>query len=325
MKCLITEDGVRVVPSDEVRATDGYCRFEVKACGICGSDIPRVFAGASYFYPIVLGHEFAGVVKESTDGSLVGRRACVFPILPCGECAFCKKQQWASCTHYDYYGSRRDGGMQSELLVKESNLVFLPDNVSFEAGAMIEPMAVCLHAVKKANITGDSRVLVYGAGTIGLLCGMWARALGAGAVYFSDPDAGRCAAARELGFAIYEGEAVNTVVEASGAVPALDDAIARCEALGRVVLVGHGKKDVTISHGRFAQILRKQLTLLGSWNSDFTDTENDWMESVRAIANGVIDPTPLITHRIPLARADEAFAIIGERSEPYNKIMVVTQ
>lgn len=323
MKCLITENGARVLPSDEVRATDGYCRFAVKACGICGSDIPRVFAGASYFYPIVLGHEFAGVVADSTDPALVGKRACVFPILPCGECAFCKEQQWASCTHYDYYGSRRDGGMQSELLIKESNLVLLPDNVSFEAGAMIEPMAVCLHAVKKASITEKSRVLIYGAGTIGLLCAMWARALGAGAVYVSDPDESRLAAARDLGFAAYRDESINTVVEASGAVPALGDAIARCEALGKIVLVGHGKKDVTVDHARFVQILRKQLTLFGSWNSDFTDTENDWRESVQAIASGVIDPTPLITHRIPLARADEAFAIIGERREPYNKMMVV--
>lgn len=324
MKCLVTRDGVRIVPSDAVHATEGHCRFAVRACGICGSDIPRVFAGASYFYPIVLGHEFAGVVADSTDPSLIGKRACVFPILPCGECAFCKEQQWASCTHYDYYGSRRDGGMQSELSIKESNLVFLPDSVSFEAGAMIEPMAVCRHAVKKAAITEKSRVLIYGAGTIGLLCAMWARAFGAGAVYVSDPDEGRLAAARDLGFGVYREEPINTVVEASGAVSALDDAIARCEALGRIVLVGHGKKDVTIGHARFVQILRKQLTLLGSWNSDFTDTENDWEESVRALECGAIDPTPLITHRIPLARADEAFAIIGERREPYNKIMVVT-
>lgn len=324
MKCLISKNGVRVVPSEQVRATDGYCRFRVKACGICGSDVPRVFAGASYFYPIVLGHEFAGEVADSTDASLVGRRACVFPILPCGECVFCQKQQWASCTHYDYYGSRRDGGMQSELLIKESNLVFLPDSVSFEAGAMIEPMAVCLHAVKKAGITGESRVLIYGAGTIGLLCGMWARARGAGAVYFSDPDAARREGARALGFSVYADEPIDAVIEASGAVSALDDAIARCEALGRIVLVGHGKKDVTITHARFVQILRKQLTLLGSWNSDFTDAENDWKESVQAIADSVIDPTPLITHRIPLEHADRAFAIIGEHKEPYNKIMVVT-
>lgn len=324
MKCSVEKNAkVEVLASDEVTAKEGWCVFEVKACGICGSDIPRVFADASYFYPIVLGHEFAGRVKDSKNPSLIGKRACVFPILPCGECEFCKKQQWASCVHYDYYGSRRDGGMQSELLIKESNLVFLPDNVSYEAGAMVEPLAVCLHAVKKAEISESSRVLIYGAGTIGLLAGMWAKALGAGAVYISDPDESRRAMAAELGFALYEGEPINTVIEASGAAAALNDALTRCAAYGRIVLVGHGKKDVVLEHTAFVQILRKQLTVCGSWNSDFTDTVNDWKESVAALADGRISPECLITHKIPLAEADRAFRIIGERKEFYNKIMVV--
>lgn len=324
MRCYVHEDGkIDVQKSEPLSPREGYCLFRVKACGICGSDIPRVFAGTSYYYPIVLGHEFAGVVEDSTNPALIGKRACVFPVLPCGECEFCKKQQWANCVHYDYYGSRRDGGMQSTLLVKESNLVFLPDAVSDEAGAMIEPTAVCLHAVKKAQITETSRVLIYGAGTIGLLAGMWAQALGACAVSISDPDERRCEMAKALGFSLYRGEAINTVIEASGAPSALNDAITACEAFGRIVLVGHGKQDVTVSHQNFALILRKQLTLLGSWNSDVTDTVNDWQESVRAIADSKLNPERLITHKIPLCEADRAFAIIGERKEFYNKIMVV--
>ena len=324
MRCLVESDGkIQIKESERLTATPGYCVFEVKACGICGSDIPRVFSGSSYYYPIVLGHEFAGVVKESTNPELIGKRACVFPILPCGECEFCKKQQWANCTHYDYYGSRRDGGMQSELVIKESNLVFLPENVSYEAGAMIEPCAVCLHAVKKANISDESEVLIYGAGTIGLLSGMWARAMGAKSVFFSDPDRARRDMAEELGFKIYNNEPVDTVIEASGAAAALNDAITRCRAFGRIVLVGHGKHDVTVSHDRFVQILRKQLTLVGSWNSDFADAENDWKESVSAIANGKISPRTLITQKIPLGQAGRAFQIIGDRNQFYNKIMVV--
>ena len=96
-KCQIEQDGSRrIVEYEALSASDGYCVFEVKACGICGSDIPRVFGGASYYYPIVLGHEFAGIVKDSKRPELIGKRACIFPILPCGECEFCKKQQWAS-------------------------------------------------------------------------------------------------------------------------------------------------------------------------------------------------------------------------------------
>ena len=297
MKCLINSDGSRdIVASEQLAAEDGYCVFEVKACGICGSDIPRVFSGTSYYYPIVLGHEFSGIVKDSKNAELVGKRACVFPILPCGECEFCKKQQWANCKSYSYYGSRRDGGMQSELLMKETNLVFLPDNVSFEAGSMIEPTAVCLHAVKKADINESRAVLIYGAGTIGMLCGMWAKAFGAKKVYISDPDEARMSMAKELGFDRYDGEEadeVDVVIEASGATAAINDAIANCKAFGRIVLVGHGPKDVTLAHTNFVQILRKQLTVSGSWNSDFTDTVNDWKESVQAISEGRICPEML--------------------------------
>ena len=324
MKCLIVENQrVEVVPSEPVEAVEGYCRFAVKACGVCGSDIPRVFAGTSYFYPIVLGHEFAGVVADSKNPALIGKRACVFPILPCGECEFCKQEQWANCTHYEYYGSRRDGGMQSELLIKESNLVFLPDNVSYEAGSMIEPTAVCLHAIKKANLTGGERVLVYGAGTIGLLCGMWARAFGAVEVMFSDPDERRMAMARELGFGAYDGELVDATVEASGAEAAFNGAIENTKSFGHIVLVGHSGKDVTVKGGNFTKLLRKQLVVAGSWNSDFRRDVNDWEESVRAISEGIISPEALITHRIEIERGDEAFRIIGERKEFYNKITLV--
>lgn len=324
MRCVIQKSGeIRVENSAEIKAEKGYCVFSIKASGICGSDIPRAFHDGAYFYPIVVGHEFAGVVKDSLDPALIGKRACVFPILPCGTCEFCKKQQWANCKQYDYYGSRRDGGMQSEILMKESNLVFLPDNVSYEAGAMIEPTAVCLHAVKKANINGDSAVLIYGAGTIGLLSAMWARVLGAKSVFVSDIDPRRCELAEKIGFPKYNGEPINTVIEASGSPVALNDAITRCEAFGRIILVGHGKNDVTIDHTCFVQILRKQLTLTGSWNSDFSDAVNDWKESIQAISDGKIQPDVLITHRIPLSEGDKAFQIAGNREEFSNKIMVV--
>ena len=324
MRCVIKNSGNIIIENSEhIFAKEGYCVFDVKACGICGSDIPRAFYNGAYHYPLVVGHEFSGIVKDSTNSELIGKRACVFPILPCGECEFCKKQQWANCLKYDYYGSRRDGGMQSEVIIKEKNLVFLPDNVSYEAGAMIEPMAVCLHAVKKADINGESSVLVYGAGTIGLLSGMWAKALGAKNVFIKDIDEKRCRFAENLGFDTYDGEPVNVVIEASGAASVLNDAISKCEALGRILLIGHGKSDVVINHDVYVQILRKQLTLCGSWNSDFSDMSNDWRESILAISAGKINPEALITHKIGLSEADKAFQVSINRDEFSNKIMVV--
>ena len=324
MKCLIDKDGsVSIVESSPISPDKDKCVFAVKACGICGSDIPRVFGGTSYYYPIVLGHEFAGFVKDSENKDLIGRKACVFPILPCQNCEACKKEQWAMCASYSYYGSRRDGGMQSELLIKEENLIFLPDNVSFESGAMIEPTAVCLHAMKKAEVTPNSSVLIYGTGTIGLLCAMWAKHMGARHVSIFDTDYNRMSFARSLGFECYDNGVADIVIEASGAVTALNDAIKNCREGGKIVLLGHGHHDVTLKKESYAQILRKQLTIVGSWNSDHNSVADDWMDSISAISAGDIQPEVLITHKIPLENGDDAFSIIRERKEFYNKIMLV--
>lgn len=324
MKLTIYENAKTVVePSQKPTPTEGFSLFRVKACGICGSDIPRVFANGAYFYPIVLGHEFAGIVEDSKNPELIGKRACVFPILPCGNCEFCRREQWANCVHYDYYGSRRDGGMQDYLLIKDQNLVFLPDNVSYEAGSMAEPTAVCLHAIRKAAIEKGMTVTVWGAGTIGLLVAMWARAFGAERVLLSDPDTRRMAFANSLGFDAYNGETPDVAIEASGAPAALNAAIEKISAFGRIVIVGNSGGDVTLAKANYSQILRKQLTLCGSWNSDFRTDHNDWKDSIDAIAKGIISPEKLITHRFPLERANEAFALIGERKTFYNKITVV--
>lgn len=304
-------------------ARDEYALFKVKACGVCGSDFPRILDGKSYFYPITLGHEFAGIVEDSTNEELVGKRAAVFPILPCGECEFCKREEYASCKGYNYYGSRCDGGMQDYLLVKEENLVLLSDTVSYEQGACVEPAAVCLHAVKKVGVTREDTVLIYGAGTIGLLCGMWAQSFGAGKVYVSDIDEHKLSFAESLGFERMPSEASpSVVIEASGAQAAINDAIARISPFGRIALVGHIGKDIMLAGENYIKILRKQILLVGSWNSSYKKNDNEWRESVDAIANGSILPEALITHRLALNEYDRLLELIGERKEFFQKIML---
>lgn len=325
MQLTVYENGkVAVEASTKPALQKGEVLLCVRACGICGSDVPRVFAGKSYYYPIVLGHEFSGEVTESENGAWNGKRVCVFPLLPCKECEFCKKEQWANCVHYDYYGSRRDGGMQEWIAVNEENLVELPAGVSFEAGAMIEPTAVCLHAIKKAGVQKGESIVVYGAGTIGLLCGMWAKSFGAENVYVVDIDEKKIEMAKVLGFEKYDGQAVDVAVEASGASPCLNAALNSVKAFGRVVIVGNAGADMTIKKENYAHILRKQLNIFGSWNSDFSSKINDWKESLQAIAEGKIQPEKLITHTFEFSDGDKAFEVIKNR-EFYNKIMVVNK
>lgn len=324
MKLVIDKNAeIRLEPTEIPAPTDTEVSFHVKACGICGSDIPRVFADKSYFYPIVLGHEFCGIVENSKKPELIGKRACVFPILPCGKCEFCAREEWANCVKYDYYGSRRDGGMQEYLLIKEENLIPMPDSVSYEAGSMVEPTAVCLHAMKKVGITEDSVVTVYGAGTIGLLCAMWARAFGAKKIYVSDVNAERLEFSKSLGFEVSGDETPDVVVEASGAPAALNAALEKIRAFGKLVIVGNAERDVTIAQASYSKLLRKQLSVFGSWNADRRSDVDDWKESLDAVAKGLINPEALITHRIPLEQGLDAWKIIGDRKTFYNKITLV--
>jgi L-iditol 2-dehydrogenase len=324
MKITAYEDGkIAVLPSGKPTKKEGEVVVKVKASGICGSDGPRALGGKAYYYPIVVGHEFAGIIEDN-DSPLDGKRVCIFPILPCKECEFCKNEQYANCTNYDYYGSRRDGGMQDYLAVKEENLIFLPDGVSYEEGAMIEPTAVCLHGVKKLSIKSGDNVVIYGAGTIGLLCAMWCKDFGADNIYLVDIDEKKLDLAKSLGFKAYNGEKVSVAIEASGAGVCLNKAIESIDAFGRLLVIGNTSSDVTIKKENYAKILRKQLSLFGTWNSDFSSSVNDWQDSLTAINDKRINPSALITHRFLLEEGDKAFEVVRNR-EFYNKIMVVTK
>ena len=322
MKLTVYENEYTVEDSLKPTFESDEVLVKIKSAGICGSDVSRIFGKTSYYYPIVLGHEFAGVIEDANEKDLVGKRVCVFPLLPCKKCEFCKKQQYANCVKYDYYGSRRDGGFQSYLAVKKDNLVFLPDNVSYEVGAMVEPLAVCLHAVKKLNIKSGSSVVIYGSGTIGVLCGYWAKYYGAEKVYFVDIDENKLKFIEKLGFERYNDSEVDYAIECSGAEPCINSAINAVKAFSKVALVGNVHGDIKLTQKTYSQLLRKQLTLVGNWNSDFNDYTNDWVDVINVIANGGFNPEPIITHKFNLSEGEKAFDVIKNR-EFYIKIMVV--
>lgn len=125
----------------------------VKAAGICGSDIPRVYRTGTYSYPAIPGHEFSGLVVKAGPGAdpgWLGRRVGVFPLIPCGNCTPCRRKRYEMCRHYGYLGSRQDGGFAEYVAVPQWNLIGLPDGVTYEQAAMLEPMSVAVHAVRTA-------------------------------------------------------------------------------------------------------------------------------------------------------------------------------
>lgn len=322
----------------------GEVLLRVGACGVCGSDIPRVFSKGTYRFPIIPGHEFAGTaiaLGAHVDAKLKNQRVAVFPLIPCTECAACVAGAYAQCDRYDYLGSRSDGAFAEYVRVPAWNLIPLPDEVSMQEAAMVEPAAVALHALRRAGLDVGANVLIFGAGPIGLLVGMWARLWGAAKILLVDVDIERLRFARKLGFDhlldgrtsdpaawVHQkiGNGADLVVEASGAGPALEQALHAARTFGKVVLLGNPAGEMKLSQEAYWAILRKELQLSGSWNSCYGDHPRDeWKLVIDAMASGKLDVRPLITHRIGLDVLWELLQAVHERKTFSVKILVVNE
>ena len=296
---------------------------KIGSCGVCGSDLPRVYTKGTYHFPTVIGHECAGTVVHDPRGELTGVRAAIFPLLPCFTCEACQREAYALCANYDYYGSRRDGGMAEYLAVKRWNLLPLPEGVSMDAGAMCEPAAVARHAVRKLGDVNSKHLLISGAGPIGLLVAMWARSEGVGRVSFFDLDEAKVQFAVEMGFSAYvDGEAVDLAIEGTGASGAMVRCLDALCAGGRMVLMGNPIGAMDLSQADYWKILRKELVLCGTWNSSYAEQENDWREALAAMSDGRIQPELLISHRVLLEKGIEALEMMKNRTETYRKVML---
>ena len=169
---------IRLEQRDVEGLAPGQVLLKIGACGICSSDEARIFETGTYHFPTVPGHEFAGVIvdaAEDVDRSYIGRKASVFPLLPCMECESCKKHEYETCSNYKYFGSRNDGAYAEFLAVPVWNLNFVEDNVDIKVAALSEPAAVALHATKKGKIKSGDDVAVIGTGAIGLMIACFAR------------------------------------------------------------------------------------------------------------------------------------------------------
>lgn len=322
----------------------GEALVEVHACGICGSDIPRVLTKGTYHFPTIPGHEFAGVVKavgDESDAGWVGARVAVFPLIPCRKCEACETGHYAQCSDYNYLGSRCDGGFSEYVVAPIWNLVPAPDEIPLEVAAMCEPAAVAYHAVTRGRILPGENVLVVGAGTIGLIVAMWARAAGAARVLLSDISPQNLELAHKLGFqhtilssqedlssqvkTLTQEEGVSCSFDCVGIASALEDCLLNTNPFGCVVTVGNPNKDMLIHQNAYWCILRKELTLHGTWNSGYAGKDNDWKKVLKALSLKQIDLEPLITHRFPLQQHREAFQVLTQHNEFVVKVLFVNE
>ena len=315
----------------------GEVLLKIRAVGICGSDVPRVFEKGTYHFPIIIGHEFAGEIMEAEDSTLVGRGASVFPLLPCGKCEACRTEHYAQCSNYDYYGSRRDGAMAEYLAVKRENLCMMPEGVSYEEAAMCEPTAVALHAFQKSGVGIGNTILIYGIGTIGLILAQWARIAGVRNIVLVGRTDDKVEFAKKMGFPlamngksespeklvqrVTDGRGSDACIEGTGESEPWEACIRCVRNYGTVVSMGNPIKEMRLSQNGYWKILRRELRIVGTWNSSFGRRKNDWLEAVRTMQDKQLELKNLITHKFSLAEYKEAFSLIHERKEMYCKVM----
>jgi L-iditol 2-dehydrogenase len=304
--------------------------LRVRYSGICSSDIKRVMEpGGAYVYPLVPGHEFSGEVVNlgsSVTGFSIGEKVGVFPLMRCGKCRWCKNGMDSLCDNYDYLGSRRDGGFSQYVFVPSSNLIKLGSKVTLKDASLIEPAAVAYHGTVKAkNSFAGGFVLVYGLGTVGLFAVQFAKLLGAkkvigvdrnshkfqiakkcGADYTISPDSIQSGLA-ELGFP----DGPDVFLECAGSAEAQANSIEIVKKSGEIVFLGNSKGDLVIKEKTVPRILRKEVTIKGSWNSFF---DSDWKFVVDAMDSGKIMAEELVSHEFPLSEVSKVFHALKERS-----------
>ncbi|MBK5072673.1 galactitol-1-phosphate 5-dehydrogenase [Budviciaceae bacterium CWB-B4] len=318
---------------------DDEVLVQVKAAGICGSDLDRVMVTGTYRFPTIPGHEFSGVIaatgRKVTKFS-PGDRVAVAPILPCFSCDFCQQGHYGQCNNYNYLGSRTDGGFAEYVAAPERNLVRLADNISYEHGAMVEPAAVTLHGVMRAGIKAGDSVAVLGCGALGLFAIQFARILGATRIIATDIAEDKLALAQQVGAtqvinsktddavkAILASGAVDVTIETAGVAVTQVQALEVTQKHGKVLYLGTAHADVTIPPQVFEHIIRNELTLLGAWNSFSAPFPGrEWFAIIDYIQNGSLVMEPLITHTIKLEALPTFVKDMKKRVVSYNKVII---
>ena len=323
---------------------EGEVRVRIGFCGVCGSDIPRIFVKGTYSFPTVCGHEFAGVIDAcgpGVSGFVPGDAVAVFPLLWCGKCSACEQGKYVQCHDYDYLGSRSDGAFAEYVIAPQQNLIRVPRGVTLEEASMTEPAAVALHALRRVQTPlAGKRVAIFGAGPIGLMTAQWARIMGAAAVFLFDIVAEKLTLAKQLGFENVfnsttaepveivngrtDGKGAHVCIEAAGAPATYRDALGSVGRNGSVVFLGNPAAAVNLPAALISQFMRREVSILGTWNSDYSAAGNDddWRTVLQAMASGVLALTPLITHKVPLAESADMLHKMRDGREFYAKVLI---
>ncbi|KAF3795622.1 Sorbitol dehydrogenase [Nymphaea thermarum] len=318
---LVAVDTLKIQPFKLPPLGPHDVKVRMKAVGICGSDVHylKTMQCAHFVVkePMVIGHECAGIIEEvgsEVRNVVVGDRVAIEPGISCWRCDHCKSGRYNLCPDMKFFATPP--------IVHPADLCFkLPDNVSLEEGAMCEPLSVGVHACRRANAGPETNVLIMGAGPIGLVALLAARAFGAPQIAIVDVDEKRLAVAKSIGadFCVKittdvqdVDENVTRILEAMdgeiditfdcvGFTNTMSTALKATRAGGKVCLVGMGHNDMTVP---LTPAAAREVDVIGVFRY-----KNTWPLCIEFLRSGKIDVKPLITHRFGFSQQDieEAF------------------
>ncbi|MBF8286443.1 MAG: Zinc-binding dehydrogenase [Dehalococcoidia bacterium] len=310
----------------------GEVLLRVRACGICGSDL-HFYRGQLPMPPVVSpGHEFAGEVVEvgeGVEGFPPGRRVVVEPLRVCRRCSYCRTGDFQLCPRRVLLGTFASGGLAEYVLVPDYTLYPLPDALDFELGALVEPLAVVVHGLHLVDLAFGDRVVILGCGTIGVMTALAARALGAAEIavtyrYEHQARAALAAGATRVVAAddasALAGDKPDVVVETVGGhAETLGQAVGLVRPGGRVSILGLFTGPVQVNA---LTMMLNEVRTAGAITYCRSGRLTDFETALRMIEADPERARGIITHRFPLAEADQAFRTAADKSSASIKVQV---
>ncbi len=324
---IVIKDGVKPeIKSDEVL-------IQVKKVGICGSDVGSYESGGPYLPDKIIGHEFSGVlveIGENVKKLKEGMKVTVNPQIPCHECYYCLHDQENMCKLQNYsLGTTEDGAMRAFINVKAERVHILPDNVTYEEGATVEPLSVAVYAVKQSEFQLGQNVTVIGAGPIGLMTIQVLRTAGANKIYVIEPIESKQRIAIEVGAdKAFLPKAWNKIVRLTnrlgpdhvydcvGLSSTFSTALKLIKKGGKITLIGMHAKTLEINNILLMTTNNISVRGVYGYNQDIFKT------AINLYAQKKIRVDPLITNRIRLEQVPEMFKVLGNPPHEELKIIV---
>lgn len=318
---LVAKGKLKLIEKEMPKLKDNKSLVKLRDVGVCSSDIHRSFGGGAYFYPLVMGHEATGVIEESSSAEFSkGQQVVIFPLKPCFKCKNCKKESFQTCLDYGYYGSREDGAYQEYLSVKNWNLLKVPKKINSEDAALTEPTAIMVHVkniliaeLGKNEVKASSGAII-GGGFLSMILAKLLFFKGLKNLSVFDRNKFKIKFAKLRNISVKHSRELDKetnlnkydwVVEASGDPKSVKKSIEICKPGGLIILMSNISSEVKIPANIFSSILRKEITIKGSWNSSFSHIQkNDWKETIRLFKDG-FKPSEFISHRVELKDVPE--------------------